>query len=351
MIFLPLFEPETSTLTYLLGDSQTREAVLIDPVLDCLERDVAQLARLGLTLRYTLETHVHADHVSAGAALRERLGSQTVVSAVGGADCADVQAHHGDLFRVGGLRIEVRHTPGHTRGCMALVVGDRVFTGDTLLIEGCGRTDFQEGDAATLYDSIHSQLFTLPDETLVFPGHDYKGRRASTIGWEKEHTPRLGVGRSRQSFVALMDSLGLAPPKRLTLAVPANLRCGRVLAVPDGLESKAVEREGVWEVSPEDAQPLLNSLRVIDVREAEERSGGLGFLLGSENVPLGELIPQSQGWQHTEPLVLVCRSGQRSAQATRALSRLGFSRVFNLEGGMRAWNQRGLPVQRALREA
>jgi len=227
MIFRQLFEPASSTYTYLLADAQTRRAVLIDPVVEETEAYVTLLAELGLTLVYTLETHVHADHVTAGATLRDRLGSRTVVHHEGGAACADVQVRHGDVLEVDGVRLEVRETPGHTSGCVAYVASDRVFTGDALLIGGCGRTDFQQGDAGRLFDSVHAQLFSLPPDTLVYPGHDYKGRTVSTIKEERAINARLGNDRSREDFVALMAELRLPYPKQIDRAVPANQRCGR----------------------------------------------------------------------------------------------------------------------------
>ena len=231
MIFRQLFEPVTSTYTYLLADTSTRRAVLIDPVLEETDAYVSLLGELGLTLVYTLETHVHADHVTAGSALRDRLGSRTVVHRDGGAPCADVLVSHGDILEVDGIRLEVRETPGHTSGCVAYVGSDRVFTGDTLLIGGCGRTDFQEGDAGRLHDSVHGQLFSLPADTLVYPGHDYKGRTVSTIKEERATNARLGGGRSREDFVVLMSELRLPYPKQIDRALPANLQCGKEVQI------------------------------------------------------------------------------------------------------------------------
>jgi sulfur dioxygenase len=228
MIFRQLFEPISSTYTYLLGDPETRQAALIDPVIVDVERYISLLAELGLTLVYTLETHVHADHVTAGDELRRRLGSRTVVHRDGGADCANVLVEHGDKIVFGGLSLAVRETPGHTSGCVAYVGSDRVFTGDTLLIGGCGRTDFQQGSAERLYDSVHRELFSLPGDTLVYPAHDYKGRTVSTIREERAMNPRLGGGRAKEEFVQIMANLNLATPKQIDVAVPANLRCGRV---------------------------------------------------------------------------------------------------------------------------
>jgi sulfur dioxygenase len=225
MIFRQLFDPASSTYTYLVACPRTHEAALIDPVLEHVEAYLALLAELGLTLRYSLETHVHADHVTAAATLRDRLGCKTGVHRDGGAVCADVQLTDGDLLPLGDLRIEVRATPGHTASCVTYYLGDRVFTGDALLIGGCGRTDFQQGDASTLYESVHTRLFTLPPDTLVYPAHDYKGRTVSTIKEERATNPRLS--RSRAEFVAIMEHLGLAPPKQIDRALPANQACGR----------------------------------------------------------------------------------------------------------------------------
>lgn len=227
MIFRQLFEPISSTYAYLVGCAETGEAALIDPVLEDTERYVALLAELGLTLRYTLETHVHADHVSAGDTLRRRLGSHVAVKADVGVQGADLLLSHGDTVAVGTLRLVVRATPGHTDSCVAYVMGDRVFTGDTLLLGGCGRTDFQQGDSRRLYASVHEQLFTLPPDTLVYPAHDYKGRTVSTIREEMATNARLGGGKTVEEFVEIMANLKLAYPKQIDRAVPANLRCGR----------------------------------------------------------------------------------------------------------------------------
>lgn len=233
MIFRQLFEPVSSTYTYLLADAATRRALLIDPVVEEVETYAKLLAELDLTLEYTLETHVHADHVTAGAALRDRFGSRTVVHQDGGAVCADMPVKHGDHVQVGAIDLEVRETPGHTNGCVAYVAADRVFTGDTLLIGGCGRTDFQQGDAGKLYDSLHNHILSLPADTLVYPAHDYKGRTVSTVKEETAMNARLGGGKSRDEFIGIMANLNLAYPKQIDRAVPANLQCGREV-VPQG---------------------------------------------------------------------------------------------------------------------
>jgi len=230
MILRQLFDRETSTYTYLIADEETRAAALIDPVLEQVDRDLTILEELGLSLAYVLETHVHADHVTGASVLRDRTGARTVVSARAGAACADVMVRDGDVVRLGGLSIEVRETPGHTNGCLTYVTQDQLhaFTGDALLIRGAGRTDFQEGDSRTLYRSVHEKIFTLPDSCAIHPGHDYKGRTQSSVGEERAHNPRLGGGKTADEFVTIMDELGLAPPKRIAISVPANQNCGRL---------------------------------------------------------------------------------------------------------------------------
>ncbi|KPV39663.1 Zn-dependent hydrolase [Thiohalorhabdus denitrificans] len=227
MIFRQLFEPETSTYTYLLGDEETREAVLVDPVASMVDRDLEVLAEHGLTLQYVLETHVHADHVAADNELRERTGCRVGLPEQSGVDCADFRVREGEPIEVGSVRIEPLFTPGHTDDSHSYVVGDMVLTGDTLLIDGCGRTDFQNGDAEALFESVRNKLFALPEQTLVHPGHDYNHRHVSTIGQEKERNPRLGMDKSHDEFLAIMANLDLPYPKRIDEAVPANKQCGR----------------------------------------------------------------------------------------------------------------------------
>jgi len=227
-MFKQFFEPESSTYTYLLGCEKTRQAVLIDPVASEVETYIADLQANGYKLVYTMETHVHADHVTGADLLRQRLGSKSVVHRDAGAMCGDLLVTDGVHLIVGTLDIEVRHTPGHTNGCVSYVCADKVFTGDALLIDGCGRTDFQMGNPGQLYDSIQRQIFSLPDDTKVYPGHDYHGRLYSTVGHERLHNQRLGGGRSREDFIALMSELKLAYPKKIDVALPANQACGRL---------------------------------------------------------------------------------------------------------------------------
>ena len=223
---IQLFDAESSTFTYILAASGSSEAVIIDPVDRHCERDLAHLARLGLRLAYVLETHAHADHVTSAGRLRELTGAQACVPSGCGIAPAEVQLEDGDIVRFGqGEEIAVLHTPGHTAGSVSFLWRGNVFTGDTLLIDGCGRTDFQSGSAAGLYDSVTGKLFRLPEDTRVWPGHDYKGQSVSTIGWEKRHNARL-AGRTREDFVALMNSLDLPRPKLMDIALPANRQLG-----------------------------------------------------------------------------------------------------------------------------
>ena len=221
-----LFDEESSTFTYVLVDAQTRDAVMIDPVDTQFDVYSALLGRDGLRLRYVLETHAHADHITGSSLLRERTGAKAAAPLPCGIVAADLQLEDGEELHFGGERLRALHTPGHTAGSMSYLWRDRVFTGDTLLIGGCGRTDFQSGDAGALYDSITQRLFTLPDATLVFPAHDYKGRTSSTIGDEKRTNPRL-AGRARAEFIRLMGELELPRPRMMDIAVPANRRLGQ----------------------------------------------------------------------------------------------------------------------------
>ena len=226
MIFRQLFEPISSTYTYLLGCEQSGQALLIDPVLPMWQRDLALLNELGLKLAYTLDTHIHADHVTAALRLKRETGSQIACSAMDGLPCTDVALREGVPLQMGSVWIDPLFTPGHTDGHLAFLAGERVFTGDALLIDGCGRTDFQNGNAQDLFHSVREKLFTLPDDTLVYPGHDYHERRVSNIAQEKIRNPRLGGDKSLAEFIEIMANLNLAYPKFIDYAVPSNRVCG-----------------------------------------------------------------------------------------------------------------------------
>lgn len=248
MIFRQLFEPLSSTYTYLLGCEETGQAVLIDPVISSMERDLSEISRLGLTLAYSMDTHIHADHITAALELKNKVGSKIAAPAFDRLPCADVGLEEGAPFQVGSIQFHPLHTPGHTAGHFAYLFGDRIFTGDALLIEGCGRTDFQNGDADTLYNSVHEKLFALPDETLVYPAHDYKDRRVSSIAQEKKRNPRLGQDRTQEQFREIMANLNLPYPQFIDYAVPGNKQCG---VCPDRLPENLAAYCGQMTESPQ----------------------------------------------------------------------------------------------------
>ena len=224
IIFRQLFDPETWTYTYILADKNTHEAVIIDSVREQFDRDLKLITEMGLKLVCAIDTHVHADHITAIGQFRKVTGCVTGFSVHDEIDCADLRLKDGDELTFGEHTLKVLETPGHTKGCMSFYVDGMVFTGDALLIRGCGRTDFQGGSSTTLYHSVKDKLFSLPSETLVYPGHDYTGKSSSTIGEEKEHNPRLTLDEA--GFVDFMANLNLAPPKKIKQSVPANKACG-----------------------------------------------------------------------------------------------------------------------------
>ena len=248
MIFRQLFEPLSSTYSYLLGCEDTGQAVLIDPVIVSMDRDLAEINRLGLTLAYSVDTHIHADHITAALALRTKVDSQIAAPAFDRLPCTDVGIEDDVPFRVGSIVLLPLHTPGHTAGHFSYLVGDKLLTGDALLIDGCGRTDFQNGDADALYASVTEKLFVLPDETLVYPAHDYQGRRVSSIAQEKQRNPRLGQQRTLVQFRHLMANLNLPYPKFIDYAVPGNLQCG---VCPDHLPENLEKYCGHMTESPQ----------------------------------------------------------------------------------------------------
>lgn len=352
LIFRQLFDPQSATYTYLLADSRRREAILIDPVFEQVPRDMALLSELGLTLLCTAETHTHADHVTGGALLRQRLGSKFATSAGSGAEGADLYFKHLEHIPFGDRYVEIRATPGHTDGCSTFVLDDQsmAFTGDCLLIRGCGRTDFQQGDPRVLYRSVYEQIFSLPDECLLYPGHDYRGLTVTSVAEERKYNPRLGGDIGESDFAGYMDNLGLDHPKQIDIAVPANLKCGE----PDNIEESAQAPDwapltytfaGVWELQPQWLEEHLGDVQIIDVREPDEFEGILGHIPGAQLVPLGDLVARAKEYRDDKPIVAVCRSGARSAQATVLLRREGFDNIANLSGGMLRWRAQALPVE------
>jgi sulfur dioxygenase len=350
MIFRQLFDPQSSTYTYLVADSATREAVMIDPVFEQARRDVALIEELGLRLRWTLETHVHADHVTGAWLLKEKLRSRIAISEASGADGADKYLRDTERLPFGKRAIEARATPGHTGGCMTYVLDDcsMAFTGDALLIRGCGRTDFQQGDPQTLFRSVRGKIFSLPDECIVFPGHDYRGLTATSVGEEKLYNPRLAEAILEQDFVGYMKHLGLPHPKQMEVAVPANLKCGKPQQTTTNNPEWApltYTFAGIWEVQPNWLEENLRQVQILDVREPDEFNGPLGHVPGAKLIPLGALAEKHSMLEKERPVVVVCRSGARSAQATLMLGKAGFDKVANLSGGMLRWRAQRFQVE------
>lgn len=354
LIFRQLFDATSSTYTYLLGSEG--EAVLIDPVFENAPRDVALLRELGLRLVATLDTHVHADHVTGAWLMKQRCGSRILLSEAAGADNVDQALRHRDRVRFGSRSLEVRATPGHTSGCLTYVLDDHrmAFTGDSLLIRGCGRTDFQQGSPTMLYRSVQGQILSLPDDCLLYPAHDYRGITVTSVTEEKRFNPRLGGDVDEADFAGYMNHLGLPHPKLMDIAVPANMRCGEPedsASPPNdpGWAPLTLRFSGVWEIEPLDLLERVEGVQIIDVREPREFIDVLGHIRGARLLPLSQLMDRIGEIDKQGPVVAVCRSGARSAQATVLLTKAGFSKVANLAGGMLRWQAESLPVEDEVR--
>ena len=357
LVFRQLFDPTSSTYTYLLGCSAAKEALLIDPVFEQARRDAALVTELGLKLTWTLDTHVHADHVTGAWLLKQRLGSRIALSTGSGASGADRLLVDGDRVEFGRRALEVRATPGHTSGCVTYVLDDEsmAFTGDCLLIRGSGRTDFQQGDPRALYRSVRSRIFALPENCLLYPAHDYRGLTVSSVIEEKKFNPRLGGEVGENDYVGYMKNLDLPHPKKIDEAVPANLRCGRFNEGGPGNEAGALADPawaplrftfgGIWEIEPNWLEENLGQVHVLDVREPSEFTGPLGHIRGATLIPLGDLAARAKDLAKDKPVVAVCRAGSRSAHATAILHKAGFADVANLPGGMLRWRAEGRAVE------
>ncbi len=352
LILRQLFDAQSSTYTYLLGDGASREAILIDPVFEQVRRDLALIRELNLHLLWTLDTHVHADHVTGAWLMKQRSGSGIALSAEGGAAGADRFVKHGDKVSFGRRYVEVRATPGHTDGCVTYVLDDQsmAFTGDCLLIRGSGRTDFQQGNPRRMFKSVREQIFSLPSTCLIYPAHDYRGVTMTSVDEERRYNPRLGGDIGVDDFAGYMDNLNLPHPKQLDVAVPANLQCGE----PAGGQTDDSDPQwgqltftfgGIWEIQPQALEEIIERVEVIDVREPNEFTGALGHITGAKLIPLGSLTQRIGEISRDKPVVTVCRSGARSAQAVVMLQKEGLRDIANLHGGMLRWRAEGCAAE------
>lgn len=343
MIFRQLFDSTSSTYTYLLASRHGGEALIVDPVLEKVDRYIQLLNELDLRLIKAIDTHLHADHITGLDALRERTHCVTVMGEQTKADVVSIRVNDGDRVEIEGISLAVAYTPGHTDDSYSFILPDRVFTGDTLLIRGTGRTDFQNGDPRAQYDSIFGRLLKLPDETLVYPAHDYKGDTVSTIAEERAFNPRLQV-KSIDDYVDLMNSLRLPNPKMMDVAVPANMRIG--------LAQNIVADRG-WALTAKEAKALLGQpdVALVDLREDQERKRD-GIIPGSLHVAYPNLRAnlQADGLLHQlaraagKRLIFYCSFGERSAMAVQAAQAAGLSGSRHLHGGLQAWKQAEGPL-------
>jgi sulfur dioxygenase len=342
MIFRQLFDSVSGTYSYIIASRAGAEALIIDPVLDKVDRYVQLLRELDLRLVKAVDTHLHADHVTGLGALRDRTRCITVMGEQSKADVVSMRLADGDRLEIEGIGLEVIYTPGHTDDSYSFVMDDRVFTGDTLLIRGTGRTDFQNGDPRQQYESIFGRLLRLPDSLLLYPAHDYKGDTVSTIGEEKRNNPRLQV-KSIDDYVELMNNLNLPNPKMMDVAVPANTHIG--------LHQEAVAARG-WALTPEQGMGLLGREEavLVDLREARERERH-GRIPGALHCPYpslaGELAPSGslRALARNSRLVFFCAYGERSAMAVQAAQDAGVTAALHIEGGITAWKNAEGPVE------
>jgi len=346
MIFRQLFDAASSTYSYLIASRRGGEALIIDPVIDRVDRYLQLLRELDLKLVKAVDTHLHADHITGLGALRDRTHCITVMGERTRVDVVSMRVADGDRLQIEGVELEVLYTPGHTDDSYSFSMADRVFTGDTLLIRGTGRTDFQNGDARAQYHSIFARLLTLPEETLVYPAHDYKGDTVSTIGEERRCNPRLQV-QSVDEYIELMGNLKLANPKMMDVAVPANMKVG--------LHQEELAQRG-WAATAEQALALVGrpDIVLIDLRERAERERH-GSISGSLHVPYPSLEENTRagGMLHAlarssgKRLLFYCAYGERSAMAVQAAQDAGLCESFHLQGGLAAWKAAGGPVEPA----
>jgi sulfur dioxygenase len=352
LLFRQLFDAETGTFTYLLADVASRRGVLIDPVFEQHGRDLSLIRELGVELVATLDTHAHADHVTGSWLMHEATGCAIGLAAAARADNVSLPLQHGDRVRFGERHLEVRSTPGHTDGCVSYVLDDQsmAFTGDALLVRGCGRCDFQQGNAHTLWASITGQILSLPASCLLYPGHDYTGRSVTSVAEEKAYNARLGGAATERDFVGHMEAMKLPHPHRIAEALPGNMRSGkpRQASVATAWAPLSRSYAGLPELAPAWVAAHQDKLTLLDVRSAEEFNGPDGRVADSQLIPLPELAERTAEIPAGRPVVVVCHSGSRSALATQQLVKAGLEQVANLHGGLSRWAAEGYPLEGAV---
>lgn len=340
LVFRQFFDKDTGTFTYYLFDSKTMEGLIIDPVKEQFERSLQFIEELGIELKYVIDTHVHADHVTSSCMLREATGAKSVFGEPAGVQCADILLKDGEELEFGRFKLEAIATPGHTDACTSFYTEGRLFTGDSLLIRGCGRTDFQQGSPETLFNSITQKLYVFPDETLVYPGHDYQGRTVTSICEEKAHNLRIGSGQTLEGFVQIMNNLALPKPRRIDEAVPLNMACGYSPELGHINEDNFSMHE-LYQI----LDRLHKTEKIVDVRTPHE------FLQGhvpeSLNIPMGTEQGFLSDLQSYERVFLYCHTGRRAQTVHTMLSMQGFDNLVCINSsGMADWMLAGFPVER-----
>ena len=348
LLLRQLFDAATGTFTYLLAEVSSGQGVLIDPVFEQHERDLSLIRELGIELTASIDTHAHADHVTGSWLMHQATGCAIGLAAAVGAENVTMPLRHGDQIAFGSRHLTVRSTPGHTDGCVTYVLDDQTmaFTGDALLVRGCGRCDFQQGNAHTLWTSINGQIFSLPDACLLYPGHDYTGRGVTSVAEEKAFNARLGGGADERDFVGHMTNMKLPHPGKISIALPGNMRSGKPRDLPTEPLWAPIQRSfaGLPELLPSWLVEHREEVTVLDVRSLEEVEGPDGQIPGSTHIPLPELDSRQQELPSDRPLVVVCHSGSRSALATQQLIKAGHQQVANLRGGLNHWAEEGYPL-------